>query len=73
MATGTLPSIGITENVKAEAIEWVKEQDGNSRTAREVELSMQQQTLRWAKIAAWAGIVGVIVGILAVVATFVAR
>ena len=73
LASGTLQSIGITENNKPDAIEWVKEQDIKREAAQEIEISMQQKTLRWAKIAAWAGIAGVIVGILAIVATFVAR
>ena len=73
LATGTLQSLGITENVKAEAIEWVEEQDDRQERRRELEASLQQKTLRWAKIAAWAGIIAVVVGILAIVATFIAR
>jgi hypothetical protein len=63
LGTGTLQSLGITENHKAEAIEWVEEQDAKRATARDLEVFRQQQTLRWTKIAVGVGIVAILVAI----------
>jgi hypothetical protein len=64
LATGKFQSLGLTEDMKPAAIEWVREEDAKRDSARTAEVSMQQSTLRYAKIAAWAAIVGVGISLL---------
>jgi hypothetical protein len=67
LATGTLQSLGMTEENKREALDWI----GKRRAKRAVEhaeaATERKQTLRWAKIAGWSAIVGVGVGIAAII------
>jgi hypothetical protein len=80
LGEGKFQSTGLTENLKAAAIEWVKEQDAERDRSSALETSVQQETLRWAKIAGLAAIVGVsvaiaglFVSILALIISFIAR
>jgi hypothetical protein len=56
LATGTLQSLGVTENIKAEAKEWLKEQDAKRKK--------EEMLLRVAAIAS------VIAAIAAIIALF---
>jgi len=63
LATGTLQSLGMTEDKKREALDWIAERRAKRAEEKARSLTERRQTLLWAKIAGWAAIIGVGVGI----------
>jgi hypothetical protein len=67
LATGTLQSLGMTEEKKQEVLEWIAERRAKRATEHALAATERKQTLRWAKIAGWSAIIGVCVGIAAII------
>ena len=67
LATGTLQSLGMTEERKREALDWIAERRAKRALEHAQAATERKQTLRWAKIAGWAGSIGVLVGIAAII------
>jgi hypothetical protein len=67
LATGTLQSLGMTEESKREALDWIAERRENRALEHAKAATERKQTLRWAKIAGWAAVIGVGVGIAGII------
>ena len=66
LATGTIQSLGISERVKAEAIEWVKEQEVERDTARQLESTRFETIRRWTIVAAIASVIAAIAAVISI-------
>lgn len=67
LATGTLQSLGMTEDKKQEALKWIAERRAKRAEEHAQAATERKQTLRWAKIAGWWAIIGVGVSIAAII------
>jgi len=65
LATGTIHTLGVSEQQKGEAIASVREQDAKRDSARQVEAQRFITILRWTIVAAVASVVAAITGIAA--------
>jgi hypothetical protein len=72
LATGTIHTLGVSEAMKAEAIEWVNERDAERDSARQLEVRRYNAVLRWTIVAAVASLVAAITGIVAVITGIIA-
>jgi len=67
LATGTLQSLGMTEDKKQEALKWIAERRKKRAEEDALAATERKQTLQWAKIAGWWAIIGVGVSIAAII------
>jgi hypothetical protein len=65
LATGTIQTLGISDTHKAEAIEWVQEQDAERAAARRLETTRFETIRRWTIAAAIASGIAAIASVVA--------
>ncbi len=64
LATGTMQTLGINENEKTQAIEWVQQQDAQRAAALQLDSNRFETIRRWTIVAAVASVVAAIAAVI---------
>ncbi len=64
LATGTIQTLGINENEKAEAIEWVQDQDAQRAAALQLDSSRFETIRKWTIVAAVASVIAAVAAVI---------
>lgn len=65
LATGTIQTLGINEQSKGEALEWLQEQDAENAAAQRLERTRYETIRRWTIVAAVASVLAAVTGTIA--------
>jgi hypothetical protein len=63
LATGTLQSLGMTEDKKQEALEWIAERRTKRDTERQIEDTRSKFMRRWTIVAAIASVIAAVASV----------
>jgi hypothetical protein len=64
LATGTIQTLGISESAKAEAIEWVAEQEAAAEASKRIDENRYKTIRLWTIVAAVASIIAAVASVI---------